>query len=1077
MGKKMILKVVTGVLLLYTFGGFFGVPYIIEKVAPQKVTEATDGGIFSVKSASFNPFLFKLDIQNLSFKTPQNGEFVTLKGLSINLNPLDYLWKQALVIEDLRIDEPRVVIAKDHEGVMNFGWLLKEDNATQEESKPLSLMINHFTLAHGDVEYADVSEGKKYHEKIDDFGFHFENIDLRDMSASHGSTRLYATINDGGFIDLRGKIDSLKPFAIHGKVAFDSGKLYTPWRYVEGKMPIEVADGEMDVEFEYTLNSDDLNATKLSNLHAGLKNLRIIPKGGKDTLFSLGMLEVAEASVWPIRKRFETQNIRLHGMELAASRGTDGSIDWVNYIDEINKAFPDDENESDKTPWSFRIEKFSLDSLGVQWRDNAPKSPYRLRVDTIALHTGAIDSDEREAIAAEITSGAMSMNRIGDGSMIGSFESFGVENALIDRAGKRAIVSALSLRKPSVEFKRLKDGKIDFTEQYLYPSKSEASSSTPWSYKIDQMSLEEGNIEFIDEVPERNVAIALDGFNLLVGDFTSNPREKNTITLTTRINKQGSLKIQGDVTREALSSQGRFELKGIDVSKFDPYIEPSTYASIKRGTLSVGGEYRYGGEKARVNGRLGLTDWVVNDSRDQSVLVGWANIGVTPFVYAYPDNRLKINQLDMNGLYANAVIDANKTLNFSTLSKSANESNVTEHSTSNPFGVDIIKFVIKDGSANFSDLSLPLLFKTYIHDLSGQILGISTTKDVVTYVKLSGGVDEYGMAQVNGKLNTKAPKDFADVAVNFDNLDLKQYTPYSLEFLGYKIAGGKLYLNLGYVIDKGKLNSKNQIIIKQIELGEEKAGGSPWPLRLVVALLEDSDGVIDIDLPIEGDVNAPDFKYGKLVWQVIGNILTKAITSPFRLLGSLMGMDSDDDSLSSVAFEPGEATLLPPQREKLDKLSAMLLKRPKLTLKIHGGWESVEDDRALRIQKLIASVMGNKGAKTSSEAMSIEYLESTANKTLDSSELKELRASMREKHPEESAYVQHYSAALVEKLIVHQVIASPELEALATQRAQMILNYLHKNPAVSTRVTVVGNEKSSLDVKKLVESRLELTVQ
>ena len=98
------------------------------------------------------------------------------------------------------------------------------------------------------------------------------------------------------------------------------------------------------------------------------------------------------------------------------------------------------------------------------------------------------------------------------------------------------------------------------------------------------------------------------------------------------------------------------------------------------------------------------------------------------------------------------------------------------------------------------------------------------------------------------------------------------------------------FLNLGYKIDNGKLNSQNQVVIKQIVLGEEKAGGSPWPMRLVVALLEDSEGVIDIDLPIEGDVNNPDFKYGKVVWQVIGNLLTKAVTSPFRLLGAMMGI-------------------------------------------------------------------------------------------------------------------------------------------------------------------------------------------
>jgi hypothetical protein len=948
MSKILGFKIMGGLFFVYAAVGFFGVPYAITHIVPEKVFEATDGGKFSVESATFNPFIFQLDLHKLSFKTPKNGDLVSLNHFGININPLEYLWKQALVVEDVHIEEPHVSIAKDHAGQMNFGWLIKEDNTTKDESKPLSLLVKNFTLNGGVIKYSDLSEGKNYHESIDDFGFHIENIDLRDMSVSHGATRLYATINDGGFIDLKGKIDSLKPFSIHGNVAFDSGKLYTPWRYVKDKMPIEVADGKMDIRFDYSLNSNDLNVTKLSNLSAGVKNLRIIPKVKEERLFSLGSLDVTGANVWPLRKHLEVQDVRLKGIDLSASRGKDGSINWLRYMDEIKKAFPDDENDTDKTPWS---------------------------------------------------------------------------------------------------------------------------------YLLNSISLDEGAVHLVDETPSHSVAVNLDGVNLSVLNFTSNPRDTNKFSLSTRINEKGLLTIQGDVTREALSSNGRFTLEGIDVSVFDPYIEPSTYATIKRGVFGVSGDYSYGGEKATVHGRLELTDWVVNDSRDQSVLAGWQNIGVTPFVYAYPDNRLKINQLDVNGLYANALFDANKTLNFSTLSKPSSEAKKSEQKSGNPFGLDIVKFVVNEGSATFSDFSLPLLFKTYIHDLNGEILGISTTKDVVTYVKLSGGVDQYGMAHVGGKLNTKSPKDFTNITVNFDNLDIKQYTPYSLEFLGYKIVGGKLYLNLGYVIDKGKLNAQNKVLIKQIELGEEKAGGSPWPLRLVVALLEDSEGVIDIDLPIEGDINNPDFKYGKVVWQAIGNLFTKAVTSPFRLMGSLLGLESEDDSLSCVNFEPGEAILLPPEREKLDKLTALLQKRPKLTLKIHGGWESIEDDKALRIQKLIASIMGNREAKMSGDAMSIEYLDATAEKTLDPTELKELRNAMKAKYSEEGAYVKHYSAALIEKLITHQVIAPPELDALATARAQVVVNYLLQNPPLSGRAVVVENEKSAIDSKKLIASRLELTVQ
>jgi hypothetical protein len=480
-----------------------------------------------------------------------------------------------------------------------------------------------------------------------------------------------------------------------------------------------------------------------------------------------------------------------------------------------------------------------------------------------------------------------------------------------------------------------------------------------------------------------------------------------------------------------------------------------------------------------VQGRIGLNDWVVEDRRDNSVLLGWNRIGVTPFIYAYPDNRLKINQISVDGLYTNALVDHNKTLNYATLSKVVKSEANTSNGKSNPFGIDVIKLAIANSSATFSDVSLPLPFKTYIHDLNGEILGISTTKDVTTFVRLKGGVDQYGVAKIDGSLNTKAPKNFTDIQVAFDNLELKQYTPYSLQFLGYKIANGKLFLNLGYKINNGKLDGKNQVVIKQIELGEEKAGGSPWPMRLVVALLEDSDGVIDIDLPIQGDVNSPDFKYGKVVWQVIGNILTKAVTSPFKLLGSLMGISSGDETASSVIFEPGVYELSPPMKERLDKLETVLVKRPKLSLKVHGGWAVKEDDRALRIQKLIHAVIGAdpKLKVDSTDAMSLEMLEKTAKKSMDPAEVKSIRSGLEKQYAQEAEFVRHYTSTLIERLIELQVIAPPELGSLANARANAVVEYLSKNPALAKRVSVGVSEKAVADTKETISTRLEINVQ
>lgn len=1079
MNKGVIFKSLGTAAVFYAMAGFFGVPYFFKNVVPKKVDEATKGGRFSVESASFNPFTFHLTLKNVSFKTPQNSDLFTLKAFSINVDPFAYLWRGGWVVQQLTLSDPKVTVRRDEKGDFNFKWLteLGSDKKEEKSSEPLGLILDHLALRGGTLDYSDYAQGKAYTVNLGPVGFSLDTIDLRHLSIAEGKMRLYATINEGGFIDVNGKIDSLSPLSIGGKIAFDSGKLYTPWRYFKDKFPIEVADGSAGFGFDYRFNSDDINATELSNLHFEMDKLRIISKGEKQNLFTLSSLRLKKGNVKPLRKIFNAQSLSVQGVNVAAERSSEGKINWISYIEQIQNAFPAKEDNATKEPWSFALGSVNVDNVGVQWIDQAPREPYRVNVNNLFLHTGAVSSDEKTMLTLSAGSDAIQVIRQREGSVSFGLQGFGIEGVKVDRADKFAQVEKVSFSQPTAVLSRLKDGSIDWAKfAYASPPKAKEEPSIAWKYHLDEIALNGGKIVLNDEVPRRRTALNFDQLNLNVRDVSSDPKVKNEITFSTRLNQKGSLAAEGDLIRLPLQSNGTFTIAGIDLSVMDPYLEGGTYASLRRGNLSVAGSYAYTPAKTNVKGKVGLNDWVVNDSRDDSVLLGWQSIGATPFVYSYPDNRLKINQLAIDGLYTNALIDSKKVLNYSTLSKkSPIESNATK-SSGNPFGLDIVKLVLRESSASFSDLSLPLPFKSYIHDLEGSVLGISTTKDVTTFVKLRGGVDQYGLAKIGGSLNTKDPKKFTDIKVAFDNLELKHYTPYSLQFLGYKIDGGKLFLNLGYKIDGGKLNGANQVVIKQIELGAEKEGGSPWPMRFVVALLEDSQGIIDIDLPIEGDVNNPDFKYGKVVWQVIGNLFTKAVTSPFRLLSSMMGIEGD--TLSSVNFEGGHATLLPPEIEKLDNISAMLSKRPKLALNIYGGWDEVMDTRALKARKLIQEALRrNKNLKIDSpQAMSIELLEDMAEDALERKELRELKNSLKEQYPQEAVFVRYYSAALIEKLVPLQPLSPQELQALAQQRAEMIRNYLLKTSGFEKRVSVKGIEANQEKKGEEISTRLEIVV-
>jgi hypothetical protein len=166
-------------------------------------------------------------------------------------------------------------------------------------------------------------------------------------------------------------------------------------------------------------------------------------------------------------------------------------------------------------------------------------------------------------------------------------------------------------------------------------------------------------------------------------------------------------------------------------------------------------------------------------------------------------------------------------------------------------------------------------------------------------------------------------------------------------------------------------------------------------------------------------------------------------------------------------------------KERLDKLETVLVKRPKLSLKVHGGWAVKEDDRALRIQKLIHAVIGAdpKLKVDSTDAMSLEMLEKTAKKSMDPAEVKSIRSGLEKQYAQEAEFVRHYTSTLIERLIELQVIAPPELGSLANARANAVVEYLSKNPALAKRVSVGVSEKAVADTKETISTRLEINVQ
>jgi len=353
-------------------------------------------------------------------------------------------------------------------------------------------------------------------------------------------------------------------------------------------------------------------------------------------------------------------------------------------------------------------------------------------------------------------------------------------------------------------------------------------------------------------------------------------------------------------------------------------------------------------------------------------------------------------------------------------------------------------------------LSLPLPFAAAIRSLDGTISTLATQSDESARVELDGQVNEFGQAKISGSINAWAPGKFTDIQMVFRNLEMNRITPYTVQFAGWKIDAGRLDLDLDYKIKGGQLNGDNAIVIREMVVGEkvENPDGTSLPLKLAVALLKDSNGVIDIDLPVSGDVNNPEFSIGGVVVKAIFNVITKVITAPFRLLGSLVGNDSED--FGTLTFDPGSAELSPPDREKLQQLESAMAQRPELALDIAGVYSPASDRAALKEIRVdeqlearieVGQAEGEELSTVSQrreiEAMFLEQfpdepLETLKSRFMRTPDVNETQAADDEPAEpilDETAYVE----GLRQSLIDAQEVTQQELTALADARAEAII--------------------------------------
>ncbi|MCP4048428.1 MAG: DUF748 domain-containing protein [Gammaproteobacteria bacterium] len=653
--------------------------------------------------------------------------------------------------------------------------------------------------------------------------------------------------------------------------------------------------------------------------------------------------------------------------------------------------------------------------------------------------------------------------------------------------------SKLIINQPRMAIWMKEDGGLNLLD--LVPSQDESaadelstSEQMAWQFGIDELELSSGVIELSDTSTKPVARLDIQGLDIALSGLSNQDNTSMPVKLDGKFGQGGAFNVDGSLgLLPNMAVTASINMQDMPLSLGQPYVQEFAHIQINSGALNSEIELDFTeGQNLVSSGSVQIPSLDIVNTLDHGDLLKWNLLDIDRFNFNLDAGKLHLSQLTFDQLFGTFVLDENKLANLSALMIERDEK--TTGTTSPPLDFIIGGILIKDSSMDFSDLSLPLPFATHIVNLEGRVSTIDTASEAPANIKLEGQVDEYGLARIDGSMNMLDPVQHTDVTLEFRNLLMSNLSAYTAQFAGREIDQGKLDLDLGYTIEKGVLNGRNNVVLKDLELGKkvDHPDAASLPLGLAVSLLKDADGVIKVDLPVEGDVNDPQFQIGGVVWQAISGMITKLVSAPFRLLGKLIGVDSED--LGQFEFLAGRSDLTPPELEKAAQLEEALQQRPELVIEIGGVTDRSIDTGALKKIKLIAVTtdrLGKEFASQDDQAMMLDDEIRTVVENIFSERFPDVdRSSIKARHiappasdPKAPAVLDElaYATALWNQLLAAETVSDQDLADLAQARAQVIKDaFLSSGQFDGNRVVIASAKEVESEDRQWVV--LELSV-
>ena len=563
------------------------------------------------------------------------------------------------------------------------------------------------------------------------------------------------------------------------------------------------------------------------------------------------------------------------------------------------------------------------------------------------------------------------------------------------------------------------------------------ANTQPWKLSIGVLAVEGGAVSYADKASATPVAVEITALKLNAQNISPGSATVSPVQLSGRIAagraEAGRFDYKGTLALKPLAAQGQLDVAAFPAHAFKAYYANALNIDLRRAFASYRGSVRFAalpaGPSLQLTGDSALEDFRANSAsltqsespgleRGNSQLLSWKALSLRGVQFGFAPGAplsLDVRETTLTDFFARVIVDPAGRLNLQNLTKKSQQeaeaiATAKEVDTRQNLGggttttatppasvaapsiaaatpqasngpAPIVRFgpmSLVNGKIDFTDLFVKPNYSADLSELTGKLSAFASDKPALADLELRGKAQQTAALEIFGKINPLAKPLELDITAKMRDLDLAPLTPYAVRYAGHGIERGKLSMDVNYKITpEGRLTAANKLVLNQLQFGDEVQGApTSLPVKLAVALLADRNGVIDVDLPLTGSLNDPQFSVGALIFKALGNLIVKAVTAPFSLLTGGFGGGGAGET-SAIAFAPGSAVLSAAAKENLDKVAKALTERPALQLTVVGtaGLEQERDAaKRERLRQLLQAEKRRVAARAGADAAEVAPL-------------------------------------------------------------------------------------------------------